>query len=493
MKKWCLGIMALLLIAGCLAGSIFAAENRLQSAKVYFIQPKATQSMYLFANGRFLSLLKRNTYCVADLKAGLNMIGFSKGKRINALNVFEFVPGKTYYIAVDYNGVHSLLNQIEGEQLLTTVRASAEFNRKRVQKRALKILKRSQIQAHESQVKGLLNPPAGEVIPVNSSTHNKIPQYIPVKLVFLDDVTSNGPTGNDIRFQVAEDVVINNQVRIPKGTPVKGRFLRMLPAGSLGSPGLIDIVIPRITIVGAGSNIAVIGRYTKAGVSEYGKTRNLRALGYLMIFSGPAQGFGTVCLEFLACDATASSIKGKDVTIPKGEVFTVWTRYNTYEGQTSVLAHLEANAVATLKANIPAEAVFPDIYAPPAVDLRRAYEVCFAKIKRYHIGNELSYQAYTDFKTAMAKLGDTSNALGFTCAQKTNGYYLRIDLDVAETQIDKGTFALYTSSTGNLVCQVAVKEAFGWTCNDAARRLVRKGLRKLSRELQKAQPSLLKG
>jgi hypothetical protein len=493
MKKQCLWILGLLLSIGCLTGRIVAAEQQPQSAKVYFIQPKAVQTLYLFANGQFVSLLKRNTYCVADLNPGLNTIGFSNGKRIDALNVFEFVPGETYYIAVGYNGVHSLLNQVDGEQLLTTVRTAAAVRRKRIRKRALKILKRSRIQAHESQVKGLLNPPTCAFGTANNDANKSIPQYTPVKLVFLDDITSDERTGNDIRLQVAEDVIINNQVCIPQGTPVTGRFVQMRPAGDSGSPGRVDIVIPQIT-VGADSNIPIIGRYTKAGVSKYGKTRNLRTLGYLAIFLGTGQGLGTVCLEFMGCDLVAASIKGKNVMITKGETFTVWTRYAPYKGETPALNHPETNDLAGLKAKVPAEAVFPDISAPLAIDLRKTYEVCFSEIKKNHIGNELSYQTYNDFQTALAKRGDSSNALGFACAQKANGYYLKIDLDVSSNQIkDKGTFTLYDSSTAKVICQVIVKDAFGWTYNDAARRLLRKGLKQLAEKLQKVQPSLIKG
>jgi hypothetical protein len=492
MKKRCLWIMALVLTIGCLAGSIVAAENRPQSAKVYFIQPQAAQSTYLFVNGQFLSLLKRNTYSVADLRFGLNTIGFSNGKRIDALNVFEFVPGETYYIAVGYNGVHSLLNQADGEQLLNQVRTAAVVKRKRVQKRALKIWKRSRIQEHESQVKGLLNPPTGDFGTANNDANKSIPRYTPVKLVFLDDIASNGPASYSVRLQVAEDVIINNQVCIPRGTPVTGRFVQTLPARSSGSPGRVDIVIPQIT-VGADSNIPIIGRYTKAGVSEYGKTRNLRTLGYLAIFLGTGQGLGTACLEFIGCDAVAASIKGKNVTITKGETFTVWTRYATYEGKTLPLNHPETNDLAVLKAQIPAEAVFPDINAPLVIDLRRAYEVCFDKINKYHIGNVISYQTYNDLKTALAKQGDSSNELGFNCAQKTDGYYLKIDLDVATSQTDKGLFTLYDSRTATVICQVTVKDYFGWTNNDAAKRLLRKGLKQLAEKLQKLQPSLIKG
>jgi hypothetical protein len=492
MKKRCLWIMALLLIMGCLAGSIVAAENRPQSARVYFIQPHVAQSTYLFVNGRFLSLLKRNTYYMADIGPGLNMIGFSKGKRIDALNVMEFVPGKTYYIGVDYNGVHSLLSQVEGRQLLEKINTPIAFNPKRAQKRAIKILERSRVQEHESQIRGLLNPPVGEMNLSNSTSTNKIPQYTPVKLVFLDDIASDENANMVVRLQVAEDVIVNNQVVISKGTPVNGRFLRSLSAYGSGSPGLIDIVIPQITI-GADSNIPVIGRYTKAGVSKYNKTRNLRILGYLAIFLGPSQEFGTVFLEFMGCDVAATSIKGKNVTIPKGEKFTVWTRYATYEGETPALNHPETNDLASLKAKIPVEAVFPDISAPLAIDLRKAYEVCFAKINKYHLGNVLSYQLYNDFKNTVATLGDSSNALGFSCAQKTNGYYLKINLDVASGQIDKGTFTLYDPNTAKVICQVIVKDYFGWTNNDAARRLLSKGLKQLSRELQKVQPSLIKG
>lgn len=301
--------------------NLFAAKVP-QRAQVYFIQPKTViQPTYLFANNQFLAVLKKNSYFLANFNPGINIIEFSEGKKIDFFNVFEFVPGQTYYIAVDYSGYHSILSEKEGVKLLESVQTPVTLNEK-AEKRGFKILEKSANNDEESRLKNLLGSPVN----INNDPQNvKVPQNAPIKLSFMDELFSENTTDKIVQFQVLDDVYIGDLMCISKGTPVKGEFIRLLPAIGFGEPGFIDIIVREIE-TNEGIHIPVIGRYTRSGVSGERKTKYIKAAGFLTLCLGSPKGLDYIFLEVLIGTGINSRIKGENVMIPIGEEFIVWTR-----------------------------------------------------------------------------------------------------------------------------------------------------------------------
>lgn len=232
---------------------------------------------------------------------------FSNGKEIDLLNVFEFVPGQTYYIDIGDNGYHSSLNETDGLQILEKVQTPALFD-KRAEKRASEILIKFNFNNSENQAINVSPKPIEHVVedPVNL----KIPQYTPIKLSFVDDVSSNNYKSNDIiEFQVVEDVIVNNKICISKGTLVKGQLIKSIPSQKCGYPAFMDIVISKIEI-SEDDSVSIIGHVIKSGVSKISKVRKIRVISLLAIMWGPVQEFSTIFLEVFLWDSFTSQIKG---------------------------------------------------------------------------------------------------------------------------------------------------------------------------------------
>lgn len=516
MKKKHILIFLTFLLIVFISHNIFAVENEAQQAKIYiFYQPEANQEMYLFMNEQFLSLFKKDTYLLVNRNPGINTLWFSDGEKGYVLNEFEFIPGQTYYINIGYNGYHSLLNPVDGAQLLQKGLTPSSTDEK-TEKLASDMLKKISLNK-EAKLESFINKPK---IVSNNLTDLKLPQFTPIKLSFIDNIFSDiNKTNVSTRLKVVEDVMINGKVCIPKGTVVNGVNWNIVPAHGHGNPGFIDIVIPEIKLQ-EDMNVPIIGRYIKSGDSRAYKATHsyLEAHStYTTPSTGLAGSFLTAVLEGIFKGAMSSSIeatvKGTEAIIPKGEEVIVLTRYEMglkpWVGPLPTNNFSEDNVVERIKTKIPQEVVFPTIYGPPSVDFDRAYDMLFKQINKYKIGNVITLQDFKEFKAALyhkpdqnkksilsdAMIGQNpdlqktsiSEDPALTCAKETGGYYLTVTLDIAANQIDRGYITLYDSDY-HVICSVITKGGL----IDSTKELIEFGTEALAAELKKVKPSIIK-
>ena len=123
-----------------------------------------------------------------------------------------------------------------------------------------------------------------------------------VQVVLNENLTSNvSQVGDLVNLSIAEDVVVNNKVVLKKGRAVTGRVTESTAAKWAGQKGKLDFTID----------------YAK---SEFGKNINLQT-------NNEADGksrMGGVIAAAAIINPLLVLIKGKEITVAKGRVFTTY-------------------------------------------------------------------------------------------------------------------------------------------------------------------------
>ena len=141
------------------------------------------------------------------------------------------------------------------------------------------------------------------------------------------------------------------------------------------------------------------------------------------------------------------------------------------------------------------DVVFIHITGKPDVNIQDAYDQVFNELKTNNLGNSISMMQFSQLKAEAAKKNgsyDADGNLALYCAKVTKGYFLKVFIDVAKQPKDKATFELYEPNTLKLITKVEVTNSFGFSLNASAKKLITNGIKQLSTEIQKNQPSLIK-
>lgn len=107
--------------------------------------------------------------------------------------------------------------------------------------------------------------------------------------------------GDMVNLEVAEDVVIDNYTAIKKGSPVSGRVTEAVPAKWGGQKGKIDFEIDYVKTV-TGRNVKL-----RSNSANDGKSRMAGVIAAAAIIN-----------------PLLLVIKGKDITVPKEQVFSTY-------------------------------------------------------------------------------------------------------------------------------------------------------------------------
>jgi hypothetical protein len=488
------------ILSVCLAyNNIFAAEKGPQTAEVYFIHPpeEVDPQIYLFCDNQFLAFLNQGTYYQAEVTPGIHFLWASDGIRAFPINELEFIPGQTYYLELGGSDYHSLLSPLEGARLLRRVKRPAKFDGNTFIK-ASKLIDKYYLSGKIGPGNSIkMTIPKVAAHEVNLAAEEislvKIPQFTPIKLSFTELAVSNHATTNDtVTLQVAEDVVIGNQVCVPRGTVAKGLFWNVRPAHGYGMPGLIDIIIPEVQI-SPNLQIPVIGRYIRTGNAKVDEARAWEAgIGH------SNAKIGTILVDALIVSGFAAQVRGKDVVISPGQEVTVWTRDEFWLKPLGYPSPASSAAtdptLENLKAQIPPDVIFPFIAAPEAVDQTKSYSLLFSQLNRYKIGNTIPAALYTEYQSAVSKQLQSGEIPEITCAKEAHGYYLKVELKVGLHQLDGGTFELYDPTRMTLLCKVEIKGIITFS-DDAfvsVQKIILKGTEMLWSQLQKVKPDLIK-
>ena len=123
-----------------------------------------------------------------------------------------------------------------------------------------------------------------------------------VQVVLDENLTSNvSQVGDLVNLSIAEDVIVDNKIVLKKGSLVTGRVTEASAAKWAGQKGKLDFTID----------------YAK---SEFGKNINLAA-------NNAAAGksrMGGVIAAAAVINPLLVLIKGKEITVPKGKIFTTY-------------------------------------------------------------------------------------------------------------------------------------------------------------------------
>ena len=136
----------------------------------------------------------------------------------------------------------------------------------------------------------------------------------PIKLRLAQNLSSSDATlGQNVDFEVIEDVRVGEMVVIPRGSSAIATVTKSKPKGRMGKSGKLDINIDYVrTRLGEKVNLRAV-KETKAGNKTGAMTGAIVATSLLF---WPAAPF------FLF-------MKGKDISIPKGTEITAFVSGNT--------------------------------------------------------------------------------------------------------------------------------------------------------------------
>jgi hypothetical protein len=117
--------------------------------------------------------------------------------------------------------------------------------------------------------------PPGHSIPESEFV---IPEGTELSVVTMEEISSKTATeGDPVTFKVEDDVVINNQVVIARGTIAKGSISAAEKSGRLGKGGKLGIRLDTTTTVD-GQRIKLRAAQSKSGGEKTGTTIALVAL-----------------------------------------------------------------------------------------------------------------------------------------------------------------------------------------------------------------------
>jgi len=118
--------------------------------------------------------------------------------------------------------------------------------------------------------------------------HHKIvlAHATPVRLVLLDNVSSATATaGQAVNFEVAEDVLVEGLIVIPRGSPATGTITDAQAKRRMGKAGYVDINIDKVTLAD-GEKVLLIAQSHNSGDPHEGTQTPSGAVASVMPMRG---------------------------------------------------------------------------------------------------------------------------------------------------------------------------------------------------------------
>lgn len=266
-------------------------EIKTDKALVFLIRPNnhigSWRTEFIFADETFLGTLDNETYTYAYVEPGQRLLWTNWTSKQMHL---ELAAGQTYYFQtfpdlqmVDAPVGNSMIRQIQifatpTDKEKAKSLSHIEHRYKKAQKEMAKqnYIPLSPVPTQAGSEDSVSKPRAGAV---------KLPGNTVVKIKLLENITSKySKTGDEVSFEVAEDVLQNNRKLISAGTPLKG-VLRHTGQGNIdGIGGKIDIVIPSVSAVD-GSSVPLLGQLFANGrdntANNYARMAGMGLFGLL--------------------------------------------------------------------------------------------------------------------------------------------------------------------------------------------------------------------
>lgn len=241
-------------------------ELKANKALVFLIRPKnyigSWRTEFIYADETFLGTLDNETFTYAYVEPGERLLWTNW----TSLQMYlELAAGQTYYFQtypdlqmVDAATGKSLIRQIQVFATPSDKEKAKSFSHieHRYKKAQKKMVKQNYIP---------LDPVSAPVVSEDIVSKPrkgavKLPENTVVKIKLLENITSGySKAGDEIAFEVAEDVLQNNRKLISAGTSLNG-VLRHTGQGNIdGIGGKLDIVIPSVAAVD-GSAVPLFGQ-----------------------------------------------------------------------------------------------------------------------------------------------------------------------------------------------------------------------------------------
>ncbi|MCP5463487.1 MAG: DUF2846 domain-containing protein [Deltaproteobacteria bacterium] len=268
------------------------AEAQANQALVYLIrQNKFASKMYteyVYADDQFVAALENNSYSFVYLEPGEHLI-WSNLYRAN--KKMHFMAGETYYLLIQ--DPVNILDAGKGMAWVKKVSHYTTPTLKEKQKSLAHIEKKYPKYKKKADEKSYAaSVPASSQIsvqaPKNKRGYVAIPARTKIHVKLLESVTSyQNKTGDQVVFEVAEDVIIENQVVINKGTRFQG-IVNQASKGKMGGvAGDIDLVVSSLPAADGGL-IPVLGQISSSGRDRTDKAMMNTVL--FGVFGGMATG-----------------------------------------------------------------------------------------------------------------------------------------------------------------------------------------------------------
>jgi hypothetical protein len=149
-------------------------------------------------------------------------------------------------------------------------------------------------------------PPPARSLPIDPCT------VIAVEM--LDSVdSSDARPGDFFRFQTVNAVTVGNKIAIPQRTEGYGIVAVAVPAGKQSRPGTL-VLEPRYLVMPDGTHVGVVLNHNTDPLVKSGSSNN--APSYLGAIPVPGVGAAVGIFNYFE--------NGKNIKVPKGEVFTVF-------------------------------------------------------------------------------------------------------------------------------------------------------------------------
>lgn len=241
-------------------------EPRADKALVYVVREKAFVGggvgMFVFADEQLIAFVRNGTYGFGYVDPGSRLIW---GDAPAGLEL-TLIAGETYYLAARATSPIILLSETEGKASIEKVASYIENDQTDVDNGAKKVAKRfEKAQKREaSKVKAEVEKVAVAEIGQSEGTVT-LPANTRVAIELMENLSSSlSRMGETVWFRVAEDVSVEGQIVVPRGTPVKATIRQVKAGSSFGAQGTIDVALVSADLDG-GPRVPLIGQVAAAG------------------------------------------------------------------------------------------------------------------------------------------------------------------------------------------------------------------------------------
>lgn len=269
-------------------------NSKSDKALVYLIRQRnmvaSLRTQFVYADQNFLATLDNNTYTYVYLEPGQHLIWTNW---TSVQKQMEFIVGQTYYLNIlqfievlDPTVGNSIIrNSIS--HFATPTQKEIKTASKHIAHRYGRAFRKMKKEDYAPQPASLTGQAMTTTMPSTydpTATGTRVPTNTSVKLKLLENVTSfYSRAGDEVLFEVANDVVIDGQKVIREKTPVMGQVNFVSDGKTGGFAGSLDVAVSSLKAVD-GSQVPLVGQIHKMGTDRTGDAVTAQMMAGLVGF-----------------------------------------------------------------------------------------------------------------------------------------------------------------------------------------------------------------